>query len=126
MFLVCPSFNKPNSLLDSTTTYAILSTYQAHELNEVIMATASERVPVLMTTEEKVFIKSRAKEEGITTSEYMRQAAKNYQSVSNDNDMLKMIGEMNKATQKAEGAIDDALSFVAESNKRIKAMEEKG
>ncbi len=90
------------------------------------MATASERVPVLMTTEDKEFIKNRAKEAGITTSEYMRQAARNYQSVSNDNDMLEMIGEMNKATQKAENAIDDALSFVAESNKRIKAMEEKG
>ncbi len=90
------------------------------------MATASERVPVLMTIEDKEFIKNRAKEAGITTSEYMRQAARNYQSVSNDNDMLEMIGEMNKATEKAENAIDDALSFVAESNKRIKAMELKG
>ncbi|HIO97750.1 MAG TPA: hypothetical protein EYG71_07475 [Leucothrix sp.] len=90
------------------------------------MATASERVPVLMTTEEKLFIKSRAKEEGITTSEYMRQAAKNYQSVSNDSDVLEMIGQMNKATQKAENAIDDTLTFVVESNKRIKAMEQKG
>lgn len=88
------------------------------------MATASERVPVLMTTDEKVFIKQRAKEEGVTTSEYMRQAAKNYQSVSNDNDMLEMISEMNKATQNAENAIDDALSFIAESNERIKAMEQ--
>ena len=90
------------------------------------MAAASERVPVLMTIDEKLFIKERAKEEGVTTSEYMRQAAKNYQSVSNNNDMLAMIGEMNKATENAENAIDDALSFIAESNKRIKAMEQQG
>ncbi len=87
------------------------------------MATASERVPVLMTTDEKFFIKTRAKEEGVTTSEYMRQAAKNYQSVTDNNEMLRMIDEMNKATDRAETAIDNTLAFIAESNERIKKME---
>ena len=53
----------------------------------------------------------------------MRQAAKNYQSVTDDNDMLRMIDEMNKATDRAETAIDNTLAFIAESNKRIKKME---
>jgi virulence-associated protein VagC len=40
-----------------------------------------------------------------------------------DDYILEKIGEMNKATQKAENAIDDVLAFVEESNKRIMEME---
>jgi hypothetical protein len=36
-----------------------------------------------------------------------------------------MIDEMNKATESAEKAIDEALAFVADSNKRIAEMEAK-
>ena len=59
----------------------------------------------------------------VTTSEYMRQAAKNYQSVTDDSDMLRMIDEMNKATDRAETAIDNTLAFITESNERIRKME---
>lgn len=35
-----------------------------------------------------------------------------------------MIAQMNKATEIASNAVDDALLFVAESNKRIKKLED--
>ena len=36
-----------------------------------------------------------------------------------------MIGQMVKTTARASAAIDEALAFVATSNKRIKALEAK-
>lgn len=90
-----------------------------------MMATATERVPVLMTPEEKKRIVSKAKNIGITTAEYMRRAAEGYQPDNNDRALEAMIEEMNRASASAEKAIDEALGFVAESNKRIARLESK-
>lgn len=89
------------------------------------MATATERVPVLMTPTEKKRVTAKAKKAGLTTGEYMRRAAATYRPTDDDATMGVMIDAMNKATDKAEQAIDDALAFVAASNKRIKTMEAK-
>lgn len=89
------------------------------------MATATERVPVLMTLEEKKRIVSKAKNIGITTAEYMRRAAEDYQPDNNDRALEAMIDEMNRASTSAENPIDEALGFVAESNKRIARLESK-
>ena len=89
------------------------------------MATATERVPVLMTPAEKKRVVSKANKAGMTTGEYMRRAAEGYRPADDDKALEAMIDEMNKATQNAETAIDDALAFVAASNKRIEAMEAK-
>ena len=86
---------------------------------------ATERVPVLMTPAEKKAVVSRAKKAGLTTGEYMRRAAASYRSPEDDEALEAMIDEMNKATESAEKAIDDALAYVAESNKRIKRLEAK-
>jgi hypothetical protein len=87
------------------------------------MAAATERVPVLMTPAEKKRVVSRAKKAGLTTGEYMRRAAEGYRPADDDKALVAMINEMNKATQSAENAIDDALAFVSASNKRIEEME---
>lgn len=87
------------------------------------MATATERVPVLMTPVEKKRIVSRAKKAGQTTGEYMRRAAEVYRPEDDDKALEAMINEMNKATENAEKAINNTLVFVVESNKRIAAME---
>ncbi len=89
------------------------------------MAVATERVPVLMTPAEKKRITAKAKKAGITTAEYMRRAAQSYQPTDDNQALLLIIEAMNKATENAEIAIDDAISFVAASNKRILAMEAK-
>lgn len=91
------------------------------------MATVTERVPVLMTPREKQRLAAKAKAAGISMSEYIRRAMENAQPVNDDTKALEaMIEEMNKATQRAEQAIDDALAFVKASNKRIRKMETEG
>ena len=87
------------------------------------MAAATERVPVLMTPAEKKRVVSKAKKAGMTTGEYMRRAAEGYRPADDDKALEAMINEMNKATENAEKAIDDALAFVEASNKRIAAIE---
>jgi len=88
------------------------------------MATATERVPVLMTPSEKKRVVSKAKKADVTTGEYIRRAVEAYQPGDDDNKALEaMIEQMNKATENAEKSIDDALVFVAASNQRIKEME---
>ncbi len=89
------------------------------------MAAATERVPVLMTPAEKKRVVSKANKAGLTTGEYMRRAAEGYRPADDDKALEAMINEMNKATRNAETAIDDALAFVAASNKRIAQMEKK-
>ncbi len=89
------------------------------------MAAATERVPVLMTPAEKKRVVSKAKKSGLTTGEYMRRAAEGYRPAEDDKALKAMIDEMSKATESAEKAIDDALAFVAKSNKRIAKMEAK-
>ncbi len=89
------------------------------------MAAATERVPVLMTPAEKKRVVSKANKAGLTTGEYMRRAAEVYRPADDDKALEAMINEMNNATRNAETAIDDALAFVAASNKRITEMETK-
>jgi len=89
------------------------------------MAVATERVPVLMTPAEKKRVVSKANKAGLTTGEYMRRAAEGYRPADDDKALEAMINEMNKATERAEKAIDDALAFVEASNRRIAEMEAK-
>jgi len=87
------------------------------------MATATERVPVLMPAKEKAQIAKRAKEAGLSVGEYLRRAAKSFRPSEDDKALEAMIDQMLKATERANRAIDDALAFVEASNKRIAALE---
>jgi hypothetical protein len=90
---------------------------------EVAMAAATERVPVLMTPAEKKRLVSKARKAGLTTGEYMRRAAEGFQPSEDEQALTSMIDEMNKATERAAQAIDEAMAFVAASNRRIEKME---
>lgn len=87
------------------------------------MATATARIPVLLTKTEKARIVKRAKAAGLSTGEFMRRAAASFRPAEDNETLEAMIDQMLKATESADRAIDDALKFVAESNKRIAAME---
>jgi hypothetical protein len=89
------------------------------------MATANERIPVLMTTKEKTRIAKKAKEAGLSMGEYMRRAAESFHPDDDNKALEAMIDQMIKATEQAEKAIDDALAFVEASNKRIEKLEAK-
>ena len=87
------------------------------------MATATARVPVLMTQTEKERIVKKAMEAGMSTGEYMRQAANSFHPGEQDQLLEGLIEQMLKATDRAEKAIDDTISFIKVSNRRIAAME---
>lgn len=89
------------------------------------MATATERIPVLVTATEKGQIAKMAKSEGLSMGEFLRRAAASYRPNEEDKLLEGMIDQMNKTTAQASAAIDEALAFVDESNKRIAAMERK-
>lgn len=89
------------------------------------MATATERIPVLVTKTEKSNIIKKAKRAGLSTGEYMRRASKSFQTDEDDEMLENMIKQMLESTNNAEKAIDDAIAYVEASNQRIAAMEAK-
>lgn len=89
------------------------------------MATATERIPVLVTTTEKGQIAKMAKDAGLSMGEFLRRAASSYRPSEEDKVLGGMIDQMNKTTAQAGASIDAALKFVETSNKRIAAMERK-
>jgi len=88
------------------------------------MSAATERVPVLMTPVEKKRVVAKAKKAGMKTSQFMRVAAEGYQPGEDEKALQAMIDQMNKSTEHASRAIDDAIAFVLASNKRIEKMEQ--
>jgi hypothetical protein len=89
------------------------------------MTTATERIPVLVTPAEKKQIARMAKTAGLSMGEFLRRAAASFHPSDDDQMLEGMIGQMAKTTARASAAIDEALSFVEASNKRIKALEAK-
>jgi hypothetical protein len=86
------------------------------------MAVATERIVVQVTPTQKKAISSAAKRLGLNVSELMRQAAQGFQPKSDEGDIDALIERVNASTKEANEALDDALAFVRESNKRIDAM----
>lgn len=86
------------------------------------MATASERIVVQVTAVQKRAIANTAKRLGLNVSELMRQAAQGFTPSEDEREILTLVDRVNASTKEANDALDDALSFVAESNKRITAM----
>ena len=89
------------------------------------MATATERIPVLVTAAEKGHIAKMAKSAGLSMGEFLRRAAVSFRSSDDDQILEGLIDQMNKTTAQANAAIDKALAYVEASNKRIAAMERK-
>ena len=89
------------------------------------MAAAIQRIPVLVTATEKSKIAKLAKDAGLSMGEYLRRAAASFNPSEDDAAIEGMIGQMVKTTKAANRALDDALAYVEQSNKRIAAMEAK-
>jgi len=90
------------------------------------MEAATQRIPVLVTPTEKVRIAKKAKDAGVSMGEYLRQAEAAFRP-SDDEEVLEgMIDQVLKTTEQASRAIDEALTFVETSNRRIDCLEQKG
>lgn len=90
------------------------------------MSTATQRIPVLVTPDEKAKIAALAKEAGISMGEFLRRAAAAFRHAGDDEALEAMIDQMAKTTRQASRAMDEALLFVEQSNRRIAAMERAG
>ena len=88
------------------------------------MAAAVERIVVQTTARDKRAIAAKAKKLSLPISELMRRGAFAYQTA--DSDELEAIADAaREAADRAGSAIDEALEFIAASNKRIDSMEAK-
>lgn len=89
------------------------------------MAAAVERIVVQATAAEKKAISAKARRLGLPVSELMRRGASAYQAAEADEQVGALADAAKAAAERAAAAIDDALDFIAASNKRIAAMEAK-
>lgn len=89
------------------------------------MSTATERIPVLVTINEKSRIAKMAKDAGLSMGEFLRRAAASFSPSQDDAAIEAMIDQMVKTTKAANRALDEALAYVEQSNNRINAMEAK-
>lgn len=89
------------------------------------MAAAVQRIVVQATTQDKKAIAAKARKLDISISELMRRGAFAYESSDADTELGALADAAKGAADRAGAAIDDALDFIAESNKRIAAMEAK-
>jgi hypothetical protein len=84
---------------------------------------ATERIVVLVTAEQKAAISDRAKNAKLTVGELLRRAAAAYSVDEQDQALAGLVEQVRKSTGQASKALEDALKQVAESQRRIEAME---
>jgi len=83
---------------------------------------ASERIVVMVTPLEKKEISRTAKRFGINVSELVRRSVRGFQPPQEETELEALLLRANASTKEANEALDDALRFVQESNRRIDAM----
>ena len=86
---------------------------------------AVERIVVQATSQDKKAFAEKAQKLDLPLSELMRRGAAAYRSAETDDELSALADTARLAADKAAAAIDDALDFIAASNKRIAAMEAK-
>jgi len=89
------------------------------------MPSATERIVVQTTPQEKKAIAAKAKRLALPISELMRRGAFAYESKENDAELAALADAAKASAVRSGAAIDHALSFIEASNKRIAALEAK-
>jgi creatinine amidohydrolase/Fe(II)-dependent formamide hydrolase-like protein len=87
------------------------------------MAAAVQRIVVQATTQDKKAIAAKAKKLDIPISELMRRGAFAYEAAAIDEETGILADAAKAAADRAGASIEDALDFIAASNKRIAMME---
>ena len=87
------------------------------------MATATERIVVQVTPQQKANIAGTAKRLGLNVSDFMRRAAENFRAAPEDLDLEALLRQVEMSTQQANQAIDHALASIAESEQRLAVLE---
>ena len=89
------------------------------------MSNANERIPVLVTKAQKQRLTARAKAAGLSTGEYLRRAGDAYQPEDEEAMLQGLLDQVLKTTRQAERAMEEALAYVAASEKRLAKLEAK-
>ena len=84
---------------------------------------ATDRLPVLMSKDQKAQIAKRAKAARLTMGEFLRRAAFAYRPDEDEESLDGLIDQVKKTTRAASRSIDQAIAFVTASQQRIAAME---
>jgi hypothetical protein len=87
------------------------------------MAAAVERIVVQATPQEKRAIMAKAKKLGLPISELMRRGATAYKPKESDEELGALADAAKAAADRAGASIDEAIEFIAASNKRIAGLE---
>lgn len=87
------------------------------------MAAAVERIVVQATAQEKMAIVAKATKLGLPVSELMRRGATACKSAKADEELVALADAAKAAADRAGASIDEALVFIAASDKRIAALE---
>jgi hypothetical protein len=88
-------------------------------------AAAVERIVVQTTAQDKQAIADKAKKLDMPVSELMRRGAFAYQGDEYNAELATLADVAQAAAERSGASIDDALEFIATSNRRIAAMEAK-
>jgi len=89
------------------------------------MPSAIERIVVQTTPQEKKAIAAKARKLALSISELMRRGAFAYESKENDAELAALADAAKASAIRSGAAIEDALSFIEASNKRIASLEAK-
>jgi hypothetical protein len=87
---------------------------------------ATERIVVQTTPQEKRAIAAKAKKLALPISELMRRGAIAYRSNEADAELAALADAAKAAAVRCGAAIDDALAFIEASNQRIASIEAAG
>ncbi|MBC7939210.1 MAG: hypothetical protein H7Z19_05500 [Chitinophagaceae bacterium] len=87
------------------------------------MSAAVERIVVQATAQDKKAIAAKARRLSIPVSELMRRGAFAYEADTGVDELAALADAARGASDRAGAAIEDALSFIVASNRRIAAME---
>jgi hypothetical protein len=89
------------------------------------MPAAVERIVVQTTALDKKAIAAKAKKLDLPVSELMRRGAFAYEPSETEDELSALADAAKQAADRAAHAIEEALDFIAASNKRIVVMEAK-
>lgn len=87
------------------------------------MAIRTVRITIRVSPRQKAIIAARAKDAGMSVSAYMRRAALPGGTLHDERVFEPLLATLDRSTQRACRAIDDAVTFARASNARIARME---
>ena len=90
------------------------------------MATATERIPILVSRTDKIKFTKKAKTHGLSMSEFARAAMEQFNPsrVEEELALEPLFKQVKEGTQTAEKSLAEALEFCAGSNARLAQLDE--